>query len=99
MRFRLVGKVSWAVGSRRDDRAIEINKLIEDAKNDEDAIGKARSILEGYHRHYRHIAGYQLSATLVAEKEIWHLELNGASPRPSAPKASIRRLSGVELLD
>ncbi len=65
MKFKLTGAIWYAVGSCRDDRSIEIDEKIIACDTD-DAIKKAKKIVQDYHKKYSWHTDYGIKAELQA---------------------------------
>jgi aminoglycoside/choline kinase family phosphotransferase len=82
--FRLIGKITYDVGSCHDDRSVEINREIQ-AINENEAIEKARKISQELHVKYNFQTDYHLVLELKDEKEkvIWRIysEESGREPK------------------
>lgn len=87
MKYRLVWKITWTVGSCRDERSAEINEEFQ-AETDGIAIQKAKQIREEKHERYSHFSNYKLGAELRIAELIWKTELKGKQPARPARKES-----------
>ena len=79
MKFRMIGIDHWTVGSCQDGRSQEINEEFE-AGNEEEAIEKAKGIVEEHRKTRSTLTDYGMSVQLHAIKPIWKARLNEKQP-------------------
>lgn len=77
MKFKLTGKIYYAVGSCHDDRSMEINERFE-APNVKAAIDKAREIIGKEHDSNKHLTDYGLHAVLEVTRSVWKVDFKDA---------------------
>lgn len=87
MRFSLIGRVDYAVGSCHDDRSVLIRKRFS-APTKKAGIEKARDVIHKYHEEYRWRTDYGLCAELRTNRiPIWEIKFHDAEPAEPAIKA------------
>ncbi len=90
MRFHLVGRINWAVGSNRDSRSKDISVWF-DAENKEGAVEKARLIISEHHGEHLRYTDYGLCAHLFECKPVWGVVFHDEVPARQAVPAEPAR--------
>jgi len=84
MKFSLIGRVDYAVGSCHDDRSVLIRKRFS-APTKKAGVTKAKAIIREHHDRYSHLTDYGLWAKLLKRSAVvWKTRFR--EDQPNQPK-------------